>query len=153
MNDFKLGKASTRRLLTCHLDLQTFARAAIITTPVDFTVVCGNRGRVDQTSAYNHTPRRSNARFGESPHNYKVSYAEDIQPYVNGVLIGDVRHDAFQRLLEHLRQVEKELYDDGAITNHIENGYDLWGWDAPHWQLRGWKQLRPKLEVIDNDRF
>jgi hypothetical protein len=44
-------------------------------------VVCGHRTEAEQNEAYNATPKRSNAKWGESPHNSMPSNAIDLVPY------------------------------------------------------------------------
>ena len=138
---YKFGETSKQRLATCHGDLIVFAHTAIENTPVDFTIVCGERDKEAQEKAFN--DGFSKALFGQSPHNYGPSFAVDIAPYVNGKIVWDIDDPDFKKLVFHLKQTAHNLFEDGAINNRIEWGGDWTSFvDYPHWQLRGWKEMQ-----------
>lgn len=137
----KFSNTSKSRLKTCHNDLITFASEGIKETPVDFSVVCGRRGREEQETAY--AKGYSKALYGQSPHNVEpYSLATDLVPWVDGALVWDAKSEYYKALGEHLMDIADQLYIDNAIENRIEWALEEWGWDAPHWQIRGWKGLR-----------
>lgn len=59
------------------------------------------------------------------------SKAIDVVPYPE--MWGDPK--AFKELSGVIKAVQDVLYEDGLIMNKLEWGFDLWGWDAPHWQM------------------
>lgn len=71
------GQRSLENLSEAHPDLQRAMHEAI--KEYDFTVICGHRGKADQEKAYKEG--NSNAKWLQSPHNYKPALAVDIAPY------------------------------------------------------------------------
>ena len=80
-----LGKASNERLDTCHPALQRLLREVdrrlTASKVLDFTVVCGHRGKKEQDEAYHAKPPRSTKLWPHSKHNQLPSAAVDIAPY------------------------------------------------------------------------
>jgi len=136
---YRLGTTSRKRLDTCCDTLQAFVLSAIATSPIDFSVTAGYRCEEDQNAAC--LAGYSKAKFGQSPHNFDPSVAVDLVPWVDGKLVWDDTSEHWDTLLEHLRITASALFADGMINHNIENGYDRWGFDKPHWQLRNWKDL------------
>jgi len=68
---------SKKRLLTCDGRLQKILFDAI--SVMDFTILCGHRGEVEQNKAFE--GGNSNAKWLESKHNYLPSKAVDIAPW------------------------------------------------------------------------
>jgi len=137
---YSFGKASSRRLATCHRDIFMIVNVVITRTPVDFTVADGRRGRVAQEAAFE--AGNSKARYGESPHNAApLSLAVDLVPYIDGRLAYE-NDEAFDQLHDCVREVEGELLSDDVITNRLDWGGDWSGFvDKPHWQIRGWRKM------------
>jgi len=73
----KFSALSEQRLATCDHRLQMVLREAI--KYVDFTVMCGHRGKQDQEDAFR--LGRSKVRWPKSKHNTLPSLAVDIAPY------------------------------------------------------------------------
>ena len=73
---YKFGARSLAALAYVHPDLRRALDAAI--EQVDFTVICGRRGRAEQTAAYR--AGASKAKFGQSPHNFEKALAIDFIP-------------------------------------------------------------------------
>ncbi len=73
----KFGSNSKRILKELHPDLQRVANEAI--KYIDFSLICGYRGRIEQERAFKSGASR--ARFGQSPHNFKPAMAFDFLPY------------------------------------------------------------------------
>ena len=71
------SKRSADRLAQCHPDLQLVMNEAI--KHMDFTVLCGHRGQMEQDKAYN--AGNSTLKFPRSKHNKMPSLAVDIAPY------------------------------------------------------------------------
>lgn len=80
------GRASTRRLLSCHRDLIAVMHGVIQVHPLDFTIVCGHRGQADQDQAV--ADGFSRKPWPTSKHNTTPSIAVDIAPYSS--LIHDI---------------------------------------------------------------
>lgn len=143
---FHFGKASTRRLQTCHRDIQAIMHEALAMSDTDMTIVCGYRGAVEQNAAFNYRgpngERRSYARFGESPHNFEHvedggAVAVDVAPYKDGrVQWGD--QYLFSRIADFIMAANEKLLDEGIVKHRLEQIGD---WDKPHWQLENWKDL------------
>lgn len=140
---FHFGTASLRRLNTCHEDIQTIVMDALAHSPADFTITDGLRGEAAQEAAFE--AGNSKAHFGQSPHNFLVrndggSPAVDIVPYVNGRLAYD-DDAAFTAIAEVIHASNKRLIGEGMVKFTLENGFEEWGWDKPHWQIKGWKEI------------
>lgn len=133
------GKVSQSRLDTCHDQLQFVMNKAILR--VDFSILCGFRGEEEQMAAYRAVPKKSNALWLESPHNYKPSFGVDIAPYP----IDWQDHKRFA----HLAGI--------VVGIGLANGIPLtWGgdWDRdgvlsdqkfndlPHIEITNWRGLR-----------
>ena len=121
------SKASLTRLATCHTDIQKVLFKAI--KEVDFCVVCGYRGKIEQNKAFeNHTSQKQ---FPKSNHNSVPSNAVDVVPYPE---MWDATPERFQAMHEIIQRIADEM------------GIKLWwggdwkkkttdkiGWDAPHY--------------------
>ena len=59
--------------------------------------------------------------------------AVDLVPKVNGQYTWDNKQ-AYKELHDVAIEVIQEL------GLKIDNGFDLWGWDMPHWQMTGRKR-------------
>jgi peptidoglycan L-alanyl-D-glutamate endopeptidase CwlK len=73
----RFSSLSEQRLLSCDERLQRLMREAI--KHVDFTVICGHRGRDEQEDAFR--LGRSKVRWPNSKHNRYPSVAVDVAPY------------------------------------------------------------------------
>ena len=110
LNQYRLGRTSKRRLYTCHPIIVRTVEAAIIQSPMDFTVVCGYRGEAAQNEAYDSIPRRSTKPFPESMHNHRstdqdvaegyadalnlpLSLAVDVAPWIGGRIRWDLPNE------------------------------------------------------------
>lgn len=49
---YKFGGNSIKKLKTCHVALQLLMGEAIKTSPIDFTIVCGHRGKEEENKAF-----------------------------------------------------------------------------------------------------
>ena len=73
----KLSTRSAAKLMTCDTRLQDVVKAAI--ARIDFTVLCGHRGEIEQNEAYERG--FSKLKFPKSMHNSIPSKAVDLAPY------------------------------------------------------------------------
>ncbi len=129
---YKFGNTSRKRLSTCHPDIQRVLERALELSPIDFTVVCGERNEEDQMKAFN--SGNSKAKFGQSPHNKSPSMAVDICPYVDGALQWDNEAGWFtlyKTVMKAARELDVELTWGGHFKSIT---------DKPHWELTNWKQ-------------
>lgn len=97
-------------------------------------VTCTHRTNDEQTQLYNSKPKVTNAKAGESPHNFRPALAFDI---------------AFVTLKKKLSWDNTLFKKFADILNEIEPRIE-WGgsWntfkDAPHYQLNGWQNYKTK---------
>lgn len=117
----KFGTRSRGNLNQCHPDLVSVAEVAIM--DYDFSVIEGHRPKSEQDEAFK--TGASKLKFPYSKHNTLPSFAMDIVPY-------PVDWENLHRFQE-LAVVVKKAADRLGVDIHW--GYDLWGWDMPHWQL------------------
>ena len=136
---YSFGNTSKTRLFSCHGDICKIMFMAIDASEIDFTIVCGSRGEEEQEKAY--AEGNSKAHYGESPHNATPSsLAVDICPYIDGGLVWDT-NEHWWYLSDLINKTQSKLLSEGSISNTLENGFDKWGWDRPHWQVIGWKGM------------
>ena len=87
--NFSFGSRSNKRLDTCHPDLERVARRAILITHIDFTIVCGLRGKIAQDTAFHDGFSKkawpNSKHNGEAP-SFAVSHALDFAPWINGTI-------------------------------------------------------------------
>jgi len=157
---FHFGRASTQRLNTCHMDIQAIMSEALAMSDVDITIVCGERNREDQEAAY---PKFSKARFGQSPHNFKVTDdggvpAVDVAPYKDGEIQWSDKK-LFHRIADFIMVANDKLIDEGVVEHRLRWGNDWNGngidvendpdehfVDMPHWEIEGWKDIVDPIE-------
>lgn len=104
---------------------------------IDIVIICGHRGFIEQEKAYK--AGKSKAHFGQSPHNFKPSYAVDVCPY-------PINWRAVKRFQEMGRVVKK-------ISNQI--GIEItWGgdWkslkDYPHFEIYSWQTEEANKKLV-----
>lgn len=121
---YRFSKTSLSRLYTCDQRLVLLMLAAINDPrcPVDFTVLEGQRTIEQQArNVANGSSKTMNSR-----HLWEPSGAVDVAPYPV-----DWQDEArFGLLAGHIKTIRDEL------NLPIDWGFDLWGWDMPHWQIR-----------------
>lgn len=117
---FKLSSRSLKALEGVHPDLVAVVHRAIQITPVDFVVIEGVRTIERQRELL----KAGASRTMKSRH--LTGHAVDL-----AVWIGTVRWEMppYQRLAVAVKAAAAD------VGVPIEWGYDLWLWDAPHWQL------------------
>jgi len=123
---YKLGKKSLDRLNTCDDKLKILVTSAIVTSPIDFSVICGYRAKEEQNKAF--YEGKSKLRYPQSKHNYFLSDAVDIMPYPQQF---KATEKEWQTLLNHIKAVAKKL------NIEIRCGIDWENFpDYPHIELK-----------------
>jgi hypothetical protein len=106
----------------------TFAvEEAIKITEVDFTIL--NSGGIRTYSQQKKLVDRGLSKTLDSYHQYGL--AVDLVAYVNGKPTWEEKY--YPKIAEAM----KIIINKYGLP--IDNGFDLWGWDMPHWQLTGFK--------------
>jgi len=136
---YKLGKRSLRNLVGVHPQLAFAVHEAIKITDVDFGVLEGVRSMKRQRKLV----KQGRSKTYRSYHLYGL--AVDLVPYIDGNYRWD-SEDAFRKINKAMKKVIKKY------NLNIDNGYDLWGWDRPHWQMTGMRSYYD-IRKIDPDRF
>lgn len=133
---FKFGKTSTRRINTCHDDIQHVMRLALFLSTVDFFIAEGSRDKQKQNEYF--MTGASKLKYPKSYHNELVSLAADVVPYVNGKAVWSHETDdekrSWSELIKSIKQAAK------ILNVPLEWGFDLWKWDRPHWQLTSYRK-------------
>jgi peptidoglycan L-alanyl-D-glutamate endopeptidase CwlK len=95
-------------------------------------VTCAFRSNDEQTKLYNTKPKVTNAKAGESPHNYKPALAFDIA-FVGLNKKLDWNKELFGKFADILEVIEPRIEWGGAWKSFK---------DAPHFELNGWKSYK-----------
>ena len=123
---YKLGKRSLKNLVGIHPELAFAVTEAIKITKQDFSVVEGVRSMQRQKQLV----AQGSSKTYKSYH--LNGLAVDLVPYVDGKLSWEDKY--FPAIHEAMTSVIKKY------GLNIDNGFDLWGWDKPHWQMTGKKK-------------
>lgn len=92
-------------------------------------LTCTYRSNEEQEILFKKRPKVTNARAGQSPHNYKPSYAFDI------AFIGvDKKLDWSPKLFKNFANIIAE-------NPQVEWGGNWKFKDAPHFELKGWRSM------------
>ena len=133
---YKLGKRSMANLIGVHPLLAYVVTEAMKISKQDFTVLEGVRTMVRQKQLVANGSSKTYRSY------HLNGLAVDLVPFVNGKLTWEDRY--FSEIHKAMETVIKRL---GAP---IDNGFDLWGWDKPHYQMTGKRseydvrKLKPK---------
>ena len=92
-------------------------------------ITCTHRSNEEQNQLYNQKPKVTNAKAGESPHNYLPSLAFDIA-FITVSKQLDWSNYLFKKFAEILIKIEPRMEWGGNWA-----GFK----DAPHYQLKSWK--------------
>jgi peptidoglycan LD-endopeptidase CwlK len=118
---YKFSEQSRMKLSECHKDLQTLFNKVI--EGYDCTILCGNRGKVEQNKAYEEG--KSQLKFPLSKHNKYPSLAVDAAPYP----IDWDNIEEFKKFVAYVKGVAKGLGID------IKCGADFSFKDYPHFEV------------------
>jgi peptidoglycan LD-endopeptidase CwlK len=124
---FTLSARSLKRLEGVHPDLVRVVKRAIQITATDFMVVEGLRTVAQQ---------RKNILSGASKtmrSRHLTGHAVDIAPMLDLDGDGDLDVSWVQKHFTPLAVAMKQAAKEQGVP--IEWGFDLWGWDGPHFQL------------------
>ncbi len=131
---YRLGKRSRKNLVGLHPILGFAVEKAIEITKQDFGILNngGVRTNAQQAALYaqGRTSEGNKVTWTlDSYHQYGL--AVDLVAYTNGKYNWNVKN--YDAIIKAMKKIIKK-YD-----LPIDNGYDLWGRDLPHWQLTGFK--------------
>lgn len=113
---------SKLNLLTCDQRLQTIAFDAI--GIIDFSVICGHRGKEAQEKAF--AGGFSKAKWGQSKHNTSPSQAMDLLPYPSG-------WDDINQFYQLAGVIKAIAFKHGIPIRW--GGEFKWGFDGGHFEL------------------
>ena len=134
----RLGYKSRRELVGVHPDLiiVTVTACSMLPRGADLTVYDGLRTPAEQ---------RENVRRGVSktmnslhlPQADGYSHAVDLVPYIDGQVRWDSKDAKLQeritRVFDDIASAMRKASELHDIQ--VESGYEMWGWDKPHFQL------------------
>jgi hypothetical protein len=135
----RLGYKSRRELIGVHPDLIIVVTTAIVNLlpkGLDASVFDGLRTMAEQRENL----RRGVSKTLKSKHLPQADgwgHAADILPYIDGRVWWDSEEDAMQRRIDlAFQDISTAMLKAAELHDiEIENGFALWGWDKPHWQL------------------
>lgn len=142
MSDFIFGKTSTRRLVTCHSDIQHVMIFALYISEVDFFIAEGARSKEKQDKYF--ATGASKVEWPDSFHNVDdtddtpdISFAVDAVPWVDGKAVWSYKTPEDKATWCELTRAIKKAAK--LLNVPLEWGFDLWKWDRPHWQLTSYR--------------
>ncbi len=136
---FNFGKRSLRRLVGVHGELAFAVHKALEISKVDFGITEGVRSMKRQRKLVK-------AKRSKTLKSYHLNgLALDIVPYIKGNYRWD-DHSAFEEIARVMDIVIKKY------GLNIQNGFAMWGWDKPHWQMTGYRS-KYDIRRIDPVRF
>lgn len=121
---YRLGKHSKRELKRVHPGIVAIVKRAIKITEVDFIVFDGFRTKQEQRKLVLKGVSKTNNSF------HRYGLAVDLVP------INSKGHPdwSMTSAFREINRAVKVAMNEENMTM-IDNGQDLWGWDAAHWQL------------------
>lgn len=134
---YSWGPTSAARLNTAHPLLITLFNRVIKRSdlPHDLSVICGHRNKEDQDAAF--AAGNSRVRWPRGKHNKTPAEAVDVVPFINGKQ--EHRNaDIFRKHVPMVKDEWAKMVAEGLVPPGValESGAD-WGWDFPHWEVRG----------------
>lgn len=132
----KFSELSTKRLESCHKDLQLIFLTAV--QDFDCSIICGHRTEQEQERVYREG--KSQLRYPESKHNSFPSMAVDVAPYP----IDWVDKPRFYFFAGYVKRLAEELLNQKLINHRLRWGGDWDGdslvndqsfYDLPHFEL------------------
>lgn len=125
----------SRILTDCHLILQTQytkAKAQFEAAYPNIVVLltCTYRSNDEQNKLFLQRPKVTNAKGGQSPHNFLPSFALDVAFKVNGQVSWEIRHFInFSKFM---------------LIDELEWGGNWKFKDYPHYEIKNWKTMIKK---------
>jgi len=150
----KFGNKSLLGLSSCHIDIQ--AIFTVVVEYFDISIIEGARSEERQHSHWQKGRELKNIHLDPkirdnwevvnednivttkdgyekmSRHQSFPSVAVDVTPYPS--MWSD--KEEMLKLIGVVNFVQDRLFDEGKITHKLENGYEMWGWDGWHWQIK-----------------
>ena len=128
----KLSYRSRRELKGVHADLVIVVTTALITLEdTDFSVHDGIRTLAEQQELV----ATGMSKTLKSRH--LTGHAVDLVPVIDGTLCWDSKEPKKQEAIDKaFESIDYALNYAAKLHNvPVENGFAMWGWDKPHWQL------------------
>jgi len=126
---------ASRKIQDLHLILGIAFEKAVLkyeelypNSPIPF-LTCTYRSNLEQDQLFSQVPKVTNAKAGQSPHNYLPSLAFDIA-FLKTDKSLDWSNINFKRFADILAQIDDRIEWGGAWVKFK---------DAPHYQLKNWK--------------
>lgn len=135
---YKFGKRSQRELIGVHPQLALVMYEAIKRSEQDFMIFDGIRTTHEQRRLV----QKKLSKTMNSFHLYGL--AADAVAFVDGKPSWEPKF--YPPIIECVTDVAKEYGFD------VRNGYEMWGWDMPHFQLHS-IDGRPARDVYDVRKF
>jgi hypothetical protein len=134
---YVLGNKSKAQLVGVEPRLVAAVVLAISSCESDFSVFDGIRGARQQA----YMVQKGVSKSTNSYHLYGL--AVDLVPYFSGRNWWDSTDPSTQkRINKAFKDIHNAMKAASRIVGiSIDNGFDLWGWDNPHWQLTGLRQV------------
>lgn len=142
------GNQSLNTLKGIHHDLVKVMKAAIVNTPVDFTITDGVRTTAQQQALYSKGRTKpggivTNADGVKNKSNHQIKsdgkgWAVDLYPYVNGAIDFNDKGKELPIIAAHIMAtatclgIAIEWGGNFPATKTLPKG-----WDKPHFQLKG----------------
>lgn len=127
---YAFGKSSTRRLRTCHEDIQAVMTLALEKSNHDFSIAEGYRGQEKQDRCVKEGT--SWVLYPGSYHNSEPSLAVDVVPFKGKAIWDDETYEDAMAWAEVVTSI-KEAADELGVK--LDHGFALWKKDKPHFQL------------------
>lgn len=127
------GATSHAHLNTCHPAIVGVMQRAILY--IDFSILCGVRGKVEQNRLK--AEGKSRVSWPHSRHNIDPKKPKSMAFSSRSVAVDIVPYPVDWNNVYGfiwLSQVIKRVAGEQGVE--LDWGYDLWGWDMPHWQLK-----------------
>lgn len=135
---FRLSVTSQAKLAGVHPDLVKVVHRAIQLSTIDFKVGEGVR-TIEKQREYVRTGASKTLRSRHIPESNKCKMGCAVDLWALTDLDGDGDLDV-SWLMKHYKPIADAMKAAAKELNvKIEWGYDLWGWDGPHFQL-SWKE-------------
>jgi hypothetical protein len=132
----KFGQRSLKNLNAAHPGLQKLFNEVI--KHFDCAVICSTRGRAAQELAFD--GGKSNAHYGQSPHNFEPALAVDVVPYPIDWHDTDRMHYFAGQVMGIATRMGIEIKwgGDWDRDTHLsdERLHDL-----PHFELTNWRKI------------